>query len=278
MLKVNGQVIESAEIDAEIERLKPQYDEHVRTSNPDGGDEQLREWSTENVIERVLLGQEAATRDMDLPEDEVEQLVQALGERFPKRDASSLKAQAEAELKAQRLMTELGESASVATEAEAKRYYGEHREEFNVPERVQVSHIVKHIDGGQDKTQAYVAILNALEEVKESDSFEAVVAEHSDCPEQGGSLGWFGRGQMVPEFEDVVFAMKPGDISDAFLTQFGYHIAKLQDRREAGPAPFEEVRDFITQEICEQKQMEVVERFVDELRDRAVIEGKGSCL
>ena len=108
-------------------------------------------------------------------------------------------------------------------------------------------------------------------ELADGASFEEIADRISDCPGQGGDLGWFPRGQMVEEFENVVFEMQPGDVSDIFLSQFGYHIAKVLERREPQPVPFEQVHDHLAKELLQQRQGEAVDAFVDKLKAAATI-------
>jgi peptidyl-prolyl cis-trans isomerase D len=78
--------------------------------------------------------------------------------------------------------------------------------------------------------------------------FGALAAKHSDDPgskDKGGDLGWFGRGQMVPEFEEAVFGAKPGEILGPVRSQFGYHIIKVEGFRPKRQRPFDEVRDEV---------------------------------
>ncbi len=72
-----------------------------------------------------------------------------------------------------------------------------------------------------------------LEELKKGASFAKLAQKYSECPskKQGGDLGWFGRGKMVPEFEKAAFSLKKGELSDIVKTQFGYHIIKMNDTR-----------------------------------------------
>ncbi len=72
-----------------------------------------------------------------------------------------------------------------------------------------------------------------LYDVTHGKSFEDTARAHSLCPsgKKGGDLGWFGRGQMVMEFEDAAFALKPGDISRPVKTQFGWHLIKLTEAK-----------------------------------------------
>ncbi|KYK36045.1 MAG: peptidyl-prolyl cis-trans isomerase [Theionarchaea archaeon] len=72
-----------------------------------------------------------------------------------------------------------------------------------------------------------------LEELKKGASFAELAKKHSECPsrKRGGDLGWFGRGKMVPEFEEAAFSLKKGELSDIVKTQFGYHIIKATDTK-----------------------------------------------
>ena len=75
------------------------------------------------------------------------------------------------------------------------------------------------------------------------EGFDEAAAKHSDCPsgKQGGSLGSFGRGQMVPEFDKTAFELPVGELSPVIETQFGYHIILVDKKKEAGTRPFEDV-------------------------------------
>ena len=104
-----------------------------------------------------------------------------------------------------------------------------------------------------------------------------VADRHSDCAGNGGDLGWFPRGEMVDEFDAVVFALRVGAISDIFRTPFGFHIATVLERKPAGVRPFKEVETDITAAILNEKRQKAVENFLDRLRARADIrQGKAA--
>ncbi|MGB2821548.1 MAG: peptidylprolyl isomerase [Phycisphaerae bacterium] len=271
---VNGEKIDAAGIDAEFERLKPHYDEYVRANDPDGesSDEQLREWARENVIERAVVLHAARRMDVEVPREEIDAAYEEVKDRAGDVPAEEVKADIELQMRVDRLMKEGVGEAAEPTEEELREFYEAHREELTTPEQVHASHIVKHVDGFTDKKAAYEAILDVKMELAGGASFEQLAARHSDCPESAGDLGTFGRGQMVQQFEDVVFSMKPGEVSDVFLTQFGYHVAKLHERIESRTIPLEEVRDAIADEVLKRKRAGAVEEFVDSLKAKAVIE------
>ena len=103
-------------------------------------------------------------------------------------------------------------------------------------------------------------------------SFESVVDKYTDCSDSGGDLGFVSRGQMVEEFEDVVFNLGEGQISDVFRSRFGFHIAKVYTRNPATMLSLDEVKDQVTEELREQMRSEAIDKFIDGLRSKAKIE------
>ena len=99
-----------------------------------------------------------------------------------------------------------------------------------------------------------------------------LVDKYTDCADNGGDLGFIMKGQMVEEFEDVVFNLGIGQSSDIFRTRFGFHIAKVYAREPEGVAGLEDVKDRITETLEEQTRGKAIDDFVDSLRDKAKIE------
>jgi parvulin-like peptidyl-prolyl isomerase len=151
-------------------------------------------------------------------------------------------------------------------------YYSENREQFKSAERVRVGHIVKHINWQVDETAAHNIIEKARNELENGAVFEMLAAKYSDCPENGGDLGYITRGQMVEEFEDVVFNLGVGEVSGVFRTRFGFHIAKLYDRKPSDVHSLEEVKEKITDELRKRMQEKALDEFIDQLRNKAKIE------
>ena len=266
---VNGQRIEQADIEAEVEQLRPHYEQYVEGEGEPG---QLEQWAKENLIERALVEQAARAMEGEIPAERIDAAYEQVRERAGDTPAETVKADIELQMRIERLMSEGVEEVAAPTEAELKTAYDERSDELVSPEMVHAFHIVKHVDGHTDKKTAYEAIVAAQMELAGGAAFEEIASRQSDCPGQGGDLGWFPRGQMVQEFEDVVFKMQPGDVSDIFLTQFGYHIAKVVERREAAPVPFEQVRDHLADGLRQQRQGEAIDAFVDKLKESATIE------
>jgi parvulin-like peptidyl-prolyl isomerase len=155
---------------------------------------------------------------------------------------------------------------------EITAYYRRHRDSFYAPEMIHAAHIVKNIDESVNEADALAAITAIVAELRTGRNFEETADEHSDCPGHGGDLGWFPRGEMVEEFDAVVFAMRVGETSVVFRSPFGFHIAKLLDRRPEGIRSLDDVRDAIEEAIYRQRTEEALRKFLDDLRSRAKIE------
>jgi peptidyl-prolyl cis-trans isomerase C len=109
----------------------------------------------------------------------------------------------------------------------------------------------------------------ALKRVRDGEDFAKVATEVSKDPgSQGGDLGWFTKDQMVPEFADAAFGMTPGQISEPVKSQFGWHVIKVEDKREKTFPKFEEVKDQVTQYVVQRAQQDVIMK----LRSAAKIE------
>lgn len=152
--------------------------------------------------------------------------------------------------------------ASVSvTEAEAKAYYEENKAQFETGEAVNASHILV------DTEEKALEILGKIKAGEMS--FEEAAKEFSSCPskENGGNLGDFGRGQMVPEFDTAVFEMTEGEISETPVkTQFGYHLIKLIKKTESSVAPYEQIAAEIKEGLLGEKRRKAYESKVNQLK------------
>jgi peptidyl-prolyl cis-trans isomerase C len=139
------------------------------------------------------------------------------------------------------------------TRKEIDLYYKTHRRHFRAPERVHVFHIVKNINELTSRNEAMAVMKQAQKELQEGAAFCDVAHKYSDCGDNGGELGWFGRDVMVEEFEDVVFNLSAGETTDIFETRFGLHIARLVEKRPEEILPLREVYDQIAEELYRQR-------------------------
>jgi len=164
-----------------------------------------------------------------------------------------------------------------ASTGEAAQFYQENIERFKIPENVSANHILLTFEEGETeeaKAEKLVQAEKIHADLLAGKDFAALAEEHSDCPSgtRGGDLGTFGRGQMVPEFEEAAFAQEPGTIGNVIETQFGYHIIKVTDHKEASIQPLSDVQEQLLAFLTTQKKQEALEAYVEALKEKADIQ------
>ena len=162
--------------------------------------------------------------------------------------------------------TQLAAKAQIDDKA-LRDYYQQHQDELTRPEQIHARHILVSTEGKSD-ADAQAKIAAAKARLGKGEEFTAVAREVSDEPAaktSGGDLGYFGRGQMVKEFEDAAFGAQVGALVGPVKTQFGYHLIEVLDKRAAGAQPFEEVREMIRQRLSTEQTAQAAEARAKEL-------------
>src|SRR5580692_7013743 len=222
---VNGEVVDDSVVRAESSALRPQYESVAQGMDPIEAEMQLRDWSRENVIERVLLRQEAANDPEPLPAEAIEEALKSVQSQpaghascSTPEGAEELRKDIEIRMRVDRLLDRITSKASTPKHKEVTEYYRKNKEQFRRPELVRAGHIVKNVGEGADEAASLEAIQKVEEELKNGAVFEELADRSSDCAGNRGELGWVPRGQMVPEFEDVIFSLPENQVSGIFRT------------------------------------------------------------
>ena len=179
------------------------------------------------------------------------------------------------------LISQFVESAfvvkTVVSDAEIRSFYDKNPDKFAREESVKASHILIGVDSSasaDDKKKAREKADKLKKELAGGADFATLAKGNSTCPssQQGGDLGSFGKGQMVPAFEKAAFALKPGEVSDVVETQFGYHIIKLTEKTAAATTDFKDVKVKIGEYLKGQKVNEAIQKYLEETKKTAKIE------
>jgi parvulin-like peptidyl-prolyl isomerase len=283
-LFVNGEKIEESAIKREYDRLRPHYETTFKDQSPEQRKAQLLDWSKENIIEIVLIKQEAKKHGEPIPQDRIESDLAEIKERyvdpeqiykdFNTKNDKKIKEAIEMMIRVDRLFKVIYKDVPEPSKQAISQYYEDNKEQFKSPEQIRVGHIVKHINWQTDEAAAQNIIRQALDELKKGAVFETLAEKYSDCPENGGDLGYITTGEMAEEFEDVVFNLGVGQASDIFRTRFGYHIAKVYDRKAPVIPELKEVKSQIADALKEQAKSKAIDDFIDKLKSKAKIEEK----
>jgi peptidyl-prolyl cis-trans isomerase C len=239
-ISVNGTEINEASINAEMDRARA-------AGHPEG--EQLRDSAIQELILRNLMLAEAARVGVSAGSDE--ETIGTLLEKevsFPEAD-----------------------------EAACRTFYEQNQDSFKQGEMAAASHILftpgEGLAASLVKAKAEGILADLL---KNPAAFAALAREHSACPsgKEGGALGQFGRGQMVPEFEQAVFSTEPGQITPELIeTQFGYHIIQVTDRQNGDAIAYDEVKERLQAYLTDMEGRRATHAYLAQLVSAATIVG-----
>jgi len=163
------------------------------------------------------------------------------------------------------------------TDEDIKKYYDGNPDKFKKEAQLRVSHILCGIAAGASdevKQKAKDKAADLLKKLKAGEDFAKVAEKNSTCPSsaQGGDLGFFGKGEMVPPFEEAAFALKQGETSGVVETEFGYHIIKLTDTKKAETVSFEDAKERIRTLLKSQRKQEALTSELSRLKGIQAVE------
>jgi peptidyl-prolyl cis-trans isomerase D len=170
------------------------------------------------------------------------------------------------------------------TPEDLRAYYDQHRDQYRVPEQVKVSHILIKTplpgpDGKVDEkgvAEAQRRAEDLLKQLKSGAKLEDLAKKYSEDPgsaKQGGSLGWIGKGQTVPEFEKTAFSLPKGQTSDLVKSSYGFHIIRVDEKQEAHMKTLDEVKAEIEPVLKHQKGQQIAQQKADALLKQARAQG-----
>jgi len=271
MIKVNGHEISEKEFDMACAEKRFIFKKKALEKH------EIEE--TVNVLIDAVLMLEVAKKDnVEVDEVELENTISKMKKSFKTEDdfrqalsktgdtEGSIKERVEKNLRLRNFVRKKFFDDTNVSDEDLKVYYEKYPERFNKGEEVRASHI---LFGEADKDIA----LEIHELLLNGEDFSEHAKTHSQCPsgQNGGDLGFFDRGKMVPEFEQAAFEMEPGEISDLVQTQFGYHIIKLTDKRAGGKFELEEIKEQLRQSMANSIVNHKIRKYTEKLRNDAEI-------
>jgi peptidyl-prolyl cis-trans isomerase C len=284
--RVNGEAINGAELERAVKALEG------RAGGPVPADQRDRVFRgvLDDMIGYKLLIQEAKARKIAVPDAEIEAQIAQIRSQFPtqqqfeqalaaqKLTLEDVREDARSEMSVEKLVE--GEiAAKIAIKPEAVNdFYQKNQDKFQQGPRVRASHILISFPQNADaaaKQQAKTKAEGILKDLKAGKDFAAAAKESSQDPGSavnGGDLGFFEKGQMVPPFEQAAFALNPGEMSELVESQFGYHIIKVAEKQTQRVVPLDEAKGQIEQYLSQQNRQAETEAFVNTLKTKAKIE------
>ena len=265
---VNGEVLGRADFERELAaevapELTPQEVEPFKRA------------LLETRVNQLLLLQAARQNNVTVSAEEVDRGVLRLSSDYPEgnlgealsqgqKSMAELKAQTAARLTIEKLYAEHVYPRVAVTEEELRAYYAAHAADFHEPEQVRAAQLV--VKGLEEARRLQ-------KELKAGKKFADLARRYSLSPDAkvGGDLGFFARGQMPPEFEEVAFSLRVGQVSDVVSTDYGYHLFRVLERRPARRRELADVRPLVEARLLEHKRLQAQEEYLAGLKKRAKV-------
>jgi peptidyl-prolyl cis-trans isomerase C len=209
----------------------------------------------DQYVEEVVLSEYAATHGVEVPADKIATAV--------RNDAGATVVEKRDEMRREKLVTDMSTDVPQPSDDEIRAYYEQHPDEFKSPEEVRVRQILVHDE----------SLANEIaKKLKAGEAFEALSSEHSVAAnaKKGGEIGYLSRGELPKMFEEEIFALKPGAISNVIPTDGGFHIFKVDERRAAGTIDLQTaepvIRERLKEESVRQKMAQLVAKSRGEMQ------------
>lgn len=282
---VNGDAIDKVEFEQAIKAVEQRAGQPIPADQRDT----VYRGVLDDMVAYRLLRQEAQERKVSVADAEVTERLDALKQQFGTEAAfqqaleaqqttiEKLREDARTDLAVARLLDDEVTRQVAVAPAEISAFYEQNPERFQQPEAVRASHILVTVPPETDE-KGRAALRARAEEAHKAaragQDFAKLAARYSQdsSAQQGGDLGFFPKGRMVPAFEQSAFALQPGEVSDLVETEFGYHVIKVTERREARTIPFAEATPQIEQFLQQQKRQEKAKELVDGLKAKGKVE------
>lgn len=283
--RVNGEAVKKIDLERIIKNMELSANQPIP---PDRRDEIMRR-ALDQLVTYTVLSQEMRARKVAVTDAEIEGNLKQMQAQFPNEQefkkaletrgmtVERLRADARVDMSINKMMEAELASTAAPTDAQVREFYDKNPDKFEQEEALRASHILIRVDEKADeaaKKKARAQADEVLKQLKGGADFAELAKKHSadGSAAQGGDLGFFPKGQMVPAFDQAAWALKPGEMSDIVTTQFGHHIIKAAERRAGSTVPFEQVSARITEYLTQQQKQGRAQAFIDLLKQKAKIE------
>lgn len=270
---VNGEVITRADFERELSR-ESQAMEGAAPRSPEQI-EPFKQTLLETMVERLVLLQAARELQVQVSAEEVDRRVLALTSEYPAGTFDTALAQSQTsktelarrtkeQLLVERLLTDQVFSRVAVTEEQLRRIYDENPDAWTEPEQVHAQQIVVK---GLDEAKRLKELL------WQGKKFPDLARRYSLSPDAkvGGDLGFFKRGEMPPAFDDAIFRLGAGQVSDVVSSDYGFHLFKLIEKKPSRKRELAEVRAQIEQKLLTELRAERQTAWVKALREKAQV-------
>ena len=296
---VNSEVITAEDVAQAMAPLYGQYQSAYSSEELPARMQQAEEQMVQMLIEERLMLQEAKNpRSFEVGKGKWatpfaikvsdEELADALAEakgKFPSEEEflsvlqqhgmalQDLERRYRDQITIQKLIDREVRSRLAISPSEITAHYQAHMDQYQNPEAVRLSNLLVRISGARDDARARITANDLWQALNAGADFSELAKKHSEGPnaEGGGMIGWVDRGRLMPEIEQAVFALQPGQISPVVRSSLGYHIFRLEERRSAYTKPVADVQAEIRNKLFQEKYRQRYVEWIGKLKEHAYI-------
>lgn len=285
---VNDEVVTQREFDRVYAPIKSAYEQNFQGDELQNRLDAARKGILDQLVDMKLAISLAKKKGVKIDEEELKKRITTIKGYYASEDEflrtlsdkgtnlTEFEKDIRDQMLAQTLVNQEVASKISITPAEVEDLYTKNRDKLVSPLKVKLQSILVRKGQGVDTAVAQKRAEDILAEIKGGADFAKVASEKSEGPyaAQGGEMGFVSPGQMVKEIDDVVFVMKPGEMSGVIETEMGYHIFKAGERQEARPLEMAEVEEFLRAQLYRKKFEEGLLKWIEEKKKNAFISFK----
>lgn len=280
MIRVNGELINPELIEESFARIKTEMEQRSQTSCCERDGEFMAQ-AEEEVVDSILIAQEAEKCHDDLPEEEVRAELERMIKLYREHGASwemleqqrdQLRGEVEANFRIERLIRDHTTEVAAPSEEELRSYYESRSRDYRSIPEVSCLHLIKLLEGQDDQRSLLEEMTVLRERVLAGEDFAALALAETDKTSKEVDLGWIPLDRPGNPFEAVLFSLREGEVSPVLSYEHAFHLVQVTGRRGGGAPPFEELRVDLENRFLREKRQESLRVLALQLREKATIE------
>lgn len=280
MLRINGELIDPNLLDDAFGRIKSEAEARLQVSCCER-DPEFMATAEEEVIDSVLIAQEAETRYPKLPEEEIKARLEATIKEFRKHGASwdmleaqrdQLQDECEANLRMEKFLDGILAGKTEVGEQDLHTYYEKNQREFRTTAEVRVLHLMKALEKHEDPVLLLEEMGELREKLVDGADFEEVAKAETEKESGEIDLGWIAFDRPSNPIESIMFTMRLEEVSPVVAYEQCYHILKIAETKPSVVRPFDELREEIAHRVEFEKRRTALREFASGLREGATVE------
>lgn len=279
MIVVNRETVDPELIDEAFHRIKSEA-EALTDASCCSRDDEFRRRAEDEVIDGILLAQEAERRSDEPAAETVRAELEDAIRQWRKHGASwdlleqrrgEIRREVVADLKMRQFIDSVCGHSVVAEEDACRRWYDEHLDRFRSPARAEALHLVRFPDR-RPAEEAYRFLIELRGRVLAGEDFESLAREHTDKPDGGIELGWVEHQRVLNAFEATLFSLREHEVSPVMYYEQAFHLVWIKTLEPERVAPYEEVVGEVAELAAAERRREALTAVAAELRETAEIE------